>query len=220
MVAVEAVASAIMGLHPFEAPSTQIAMKDGLGTAELSEIEILGKAIEEVRYPFKRPLRRWVSKWKNVKEYIGGTCEGCLLALARVPFIVDSNKTYALIAGRKAMVPKNLEADEVWLIGECACLENHQFPGFLDKIKHVKVIHKFGNCPGIASFHYHQYKHLTDGTPYEIPDQITIDGSTLGILPDLVREHEREGAEARREGRMTLDEFKRIREKRSKGSLL
>lgn len=103
MVAVNAVGSSIMGFHPLEAPTTQVAMKDGIGTAELSEIEILGKTIEEVRYPFKRPLRRWVSKWKNVKEYLGGTCEGCLLGLSRTPFIVDSNKTYVLIAGRKSV---------------------------------------------------------------------------------------------------------------------
>lgn len=210
MVAVEAVALAIMGLHPLEAPSTQVAMKANLGTAELSEIEILGKTIEEVRYPFKRPLRRYVSKWKNIKEYIGGTCEGCLLALTRTPFIVEPNKTYALIAGTRAMVPDHLEADEVWLIGMCACREDHQFPGFMEKIKHIKTIHKFGLCPGVASFHDQYQRPITRGTPYEIIDQITIDGGTLAILPDLVRQEEREMAEARREGKMSLEEFRRI----------
>jgi hypothetical protein len=37
---------------------------------------------------------------------------------------------------------------------------------------------------------------------------ITIDGSTLAILPDLVRKGDLEAAEARREGRMTLEEAK------------
>ena len=32
----------------------------------------------------------------------------------------------------------DLEADEAWLIGECACLENHQFKGYMDKLKNCK----------------------------------------------------------------------------------
>jgi len=210
MVAVEAVGCTIMGFHPFESPGVQVAMKAGLGTGELSEIEILGKTIQEViTHPFKRPIRRLVSKWKNVKEYVGGTCEGCLLGMTRTPFMVNPNKTYAIIAGTRALVPDNLEADEVWLVGECACRENHQFPKVMSKISHVKTIHKFPACPGIVGFHDQYKRPITKGTPYQIPDLITIDGSTLAILPDLVRENDREAAEMRREGRMSLDEAKR-----------
>jgi uncharacterized protein (DUF362 family) len=208
MVAVEAVGCAIMGFHPLESPGVQVAMKADLGTGELSEIEILGKPIHEVLYPFKRPLRRYVSKWKNVKEYIGGTCEGCLLAITRTPFTVDPRKTYALIAGTRVLMPDNIAADEVWLIGECACRENHQFPGFSQKIGRVGTIHRFPACPGIIGFHDQYKRPITQGTPYEIPDMITIDGSTLAILPDLVRKGDLEAAEARREGRMTLEEAK------------
>ena len=210
MVAVEAVGCTIMGFHPFESPGVQVAMKAGLGTGELSEIEILGKTIQEAtKHPFKRPIRRLVSKWKNVKEYIGGTCEGCLLGLTRTPFTVNPNKIYAIIAGTRALVPDHLEADEVWLVGECACRENHQFPGFISKISHVKTIHKFPACPGIIGFHDQYKRPITKGTPYQIPDLITVDGSTLAILPDLVRESDREAAEMRREGKMSLDEAKR-----------
>lgn len=204
MVAVNAVSSLIMGFHPLEAPSTQVAMKDGLGTAELSEIEILGKKIEEVMYPFKRPLRRWVSKWKNVKEFIGGTCEGCLLGFSRTPFIVDPNQKYALIAGRKVLLPDGLEADEAWLIGECACRRDHQFPDYMEKLRNVKTIRKFPRCPGTISFHDQYKRPITKGTAYATPDQITVDGCTLAILPDLVRQDEREAAEARREGRIRM----------------
>ena len=209
MVAVEAVGCAVMGLHPFESPGVQVAMKAGLGTGELSEIEILGKRIEEVVHPFKRPVRRLVSKWKNVKEYIGGTCEGCLLGVTRTPFVVDPDKTYAIIAGTRALVPDHVEVDEVWLIGECACRANHQFPGFMSKIKHIKTIRKFPACPGIIGFHDQYKRPVTKGTAYEIPDLITIDGSTLGILPDFVRPNDREAAEARREGRMSPKEVKK-----------
>jgi hypothetical protein len=206
MVAVEAVGSAIMGFYHLESPGVQLAMKAGLGTGELSEIEILGKTIEEVRHPFKRPLRRYVSKWKNVKEYIGGACEGCLVTLTRTPFIVNPNKTYAIMTGRQVFVPDDIKADEAWLIGTCAVQEDHQFPGFMEKIKHIKTIRKFSGCPGMSALHNQYKRSLTKGTPYEIPDQISIDGVILLPPPDFVRKTAREGAEARREGRMTLEE--------------
>lgn len=210
MVAAEAVACAVMGFHHLESPGVQVAMKAGLGTGELSEIETLGKTIDEVRYPFKRPIRRYVSKWRNVKEYIGGTCEGCLMSLNRTPFIVEPDKTYALITGTRVCIPDNIEADEVWLIGTCAVRESHQFPGFMKKIQHIKTIRKFNACPGNAAFHDQYKKPITKGTPYEIPDQISLDGATLVPLPDLVRRSDLEAAEARREGRMSLEEFKKI----------
>lgn len=209
MVAVEAVSCAIMGFHPLESPGAQCAMKAGLGTGELSEIEILGKTIEEVQYPFKRPLRRFVSKWRNVKEYIGGTCEGCLLAMSRSPFFIDPNKTYALISGTRAFVPKRIEADEVWLIGTCAVREDHQFPHFMDKISHINTIRKFPGCPGIIGYHDQYKRPLTKGTPYEIPDMLSIDGGALAMLPDLIREEALEDAIARHEGRMSLGETKK-----------
>lgn len=210
MVAAEAVSCAIMGFHPLESPGTQVAMKAGLGTGELAEIEILGKTIDEVKYPFARPLRRYVSKWKNVKEFIGGTCEGCLLTITRVPFIVDPNKTYAVIAGRGVLVPENLEADEVWVIGTCANRKDHQFPNFMNKIKHIKTIHKFPGCPGIYGELYDAHKYpIAKGTPYGTRGLFTADGATLSILPDLVRGSVREAAEARREGRI-LDKEKKF----------
>jgi uncharacterized protein (DUF362 family) len=209
MVAVNAVTSAIMGLHPLELAATQVAMKDGLGTGELSEMEILGKTIAEVLHPFKRPVVRWVTKYQNVREYVGGTCDGCVYGFARSPLVVDPKKTYALIAGARVCLPDDLQADEVWLIGECACLESHQFPGYMEKLKNCKTVHKFGRCPGILGFHNIENSKLAKGTPYEVPHQCTLDACTLVTMPDLVRKEVREAAEARREGRMTLDEFKK-----------
>lgn len=116
------------------------------------------------------------------------------------------------LRAEKVLLPDDLEADEAWLIGECACRKDHQFPGYMEKLKNIKTIRKFAHCPGIVSFHDQYQRLITKGTPYEIPDQITIDGSTLAILPDLVRQDEREAAVARREGRMSLKEFKKFLE--------
>lgn len=213
MVACEAVSCAVMGFDPFESPGAQVAMKAGLGTAELGEIEILGKSIEEVRHVFKRPLRRFVSKWKNVKEYIGGTCEGCLLTITRVPFIVDPKKTYAVVAGKDVFIPDNLEADEIWLLGTCANKKDHQLPHFAEKIKHIKTVQRFRGCPGIYSELHECYKHpLAKGTPYEIRGMFTADGARLATLPSVYRHPSLvEEAEARREGKMTLEEVKKKR---------
>jgi uncharacterized protein (DUF362 family) len=208
MVAAEAVGCAIMGFHPLESPGVQLAMKSGVGTGDLDEIKIVGRSIEEMRCPFKRPLRRYVSKWTNVKEYIGGTCEGCLLTLTRTPFFVDPMKTYALVAGTRVLMPQKINADEVWLLGDCACRESYQFKGFKKKYEHIKTVRRLPGCPGIAGFHHLFKKDITKGTPYNIPDMISIDGSTLSILPDLVRREDREAAEARREGGMTIEQTK------------
>jgi uncharacterized protein (DUF362 family) len=73
-VAVEAVCHAVVGYHPLESPAVQLAMKDGLGTGDLTEIEILGERLKDVHFPFVRSMNRYVQKYTNVKEFFGGTC--------------------------------------------------------------------------------------------------------------------------------------------------
>ncbi|MEM2538863.1 MAG: DUF362 domain-containing protein [Candidatus Bathyarchaeia archaeon] len=52
-VAVDTVASAIMGFDPDKVPTLRLANQVGLGTNNLHEIEIKGEKIEDVCYPFK-----------------------------------------------------------------------------------------------------------------------------------------------------------------------
>jgi uncharacterized protein (DUF362 family) len=207
MVAADAVACYLMGLHPLEAPSTQIAMKEGIGTGELSEMELMGEDIDKVRQSFIRPIRRYVSKWKNVIEYSGGACEGCLFGFSRAPIIVDPQKTYALIAGGRAYIPDNLRVDEAWLIGTCACSTSHQLKGFKEKLKNVKKIVKIPGCPGVTGFHSQYEKAEYKDTPYCVPDQISLDGSACATLPDCCRPDEIEKIYNRREGKVSLKEF-------------
>ena len=77
VVAFNAVACAIMDFHPLEVPANQAAMKDGVGTADLREIEVLGNTIEEVKHPFKRPVMQVVNRYPNVTEFVGGACQAC-----------------------------------------------------------------------------------------------------------------------------------------------
>jgi uncharacterized protein (DUF362 family) len=199
MVAAEAVCHTIVGYHPLESPCVQIAMKDGLGTGDLSEIDILGTRLQDVYYPFARALTRYVQKYTNVKEYFGGPCFGCLYAMAAVPPIVDPNKKYAVVSGTRALVAEALSNfDEVYLVGECACRDDHQFPGFMEKVNAAKKVIKMGTCPGNDSVQYRKW-----GGIYDAYMLLSVDGWINSALPDNVRPSALKAAYDRREGRVT-----------------
>lgn len=55
MVAVDAVATAVMGINPERVRYLKLAEKRGLGTANLSDIEVIGEKIENVKRRFRLP---------------------------------------------------------------------------------------------------------------------------------------------------------------------
>jgi uncharacterized protein (DUF362 family) len=210
IVAFDAVACAIMDIHPFEVPATQFAMKDGLGTADLREIEILGKTIEEVKHPFKRPVVQVVSRYPNVMEFVGGACYGaCRDGINGLPPHIDPSKKYAIIVGARAMIGQDLSNfDEVWLVGMCASTPSHQLPGFKEKLKKAKKVHRLNYCPG-HSFHIHYWqdpKVAGTGDVYSAPMLLLADLVAFAQVPDITDKTKLEGAVARKEGKMTLDE--------------
>ena len=196
-VAVEAVCHAIVGYHPLESPGVQIAMKDGLGTGDLEEMEILGTRLQDVHYPFMRGHMRYVQKYTNVQEYFGGICRACLLGMAGVPPVVDPDKKYAVISGPRALLAEELSGfDEVYLVGECACRADHQFPGFMDKVSAAKKVIKLGTCPGHSSIERRKW-----GGVYDIPMLLAADMCANSTLPETVRHNVLKAAYARREGK-------------------
>jgi len=124
IVAVDAVASACMGIDPMEVPPTQIAMYQGLGPAALHEITVKGENVKEVRRPFKRAILEIASRDPNVTVYWGGACLGGCIHMMEAQydyFRRDPNRRYAIIVGMNPVIPrKNLNADEVWVKGDCA----------------------------------------------------------------------------------------------------
>lgn len=170
-IAAEAVTNTIMGYNPLESPHVQVGMKDGLGTGDLAEIEIVGAKLEEVIYPFQRSMLRFVSEYPNVTEFYGGTCHACLWAAVAVPPVVEPGKKYAVIAGTRAFIAQELdEFDEVWLVGMCACSAGEQFPGYLEKIKAAKKAVRIPTCP--AWTHLVEENMFQAGRFLEIPDVI------------------------------------------------
>lgn len=55
MVAVDSVASAVMGIDPLKVKYLQLAEERGLGVSNITKIEVLGKSIEEVARKFRLP---------------------------------------------------------------------------------------------------------------------------------------------------------------------
>lgn len=210
MVAATAVCCAAMGYHPLEAPATQVAMKDGIGTGELNEIDILGARLEDVVFNFQRPLPRIVSPFSNVKEFTGGACPNCLRCYSGLPPVVDPAKRYALIAGARALVAEDLSGyDEVWLIGKCASSESHQYGGFSDKLKAAKKVVKIDGCPAGGALHSYYKDPHESGTVYDFPHLAQADNVVLSMLPDVCDEEAAKEAAKRRRGEVSLEQFKK-----------
>jgi hypothetical protein len=121
VVSVDAIASEIMGYQAMEIPTTQLASRQRLGVGEVSEIEIKGQQIEKVKNNFRRPIFKYISDHPNVTTYFGGVCCGCIYRIPETENAIgiDPNKKYALVFGRKARLPEKIDADEIWLVGDC-----------------------------------------------------------------------------------------------------
>jgi uncharacterized protein (DUF362 family) len=123
-VATEAVAALVAGFSAAEGPIEvlPVAEREGLGTRDLARIEVRGRQIAEVRRDFKRPPMPWLNMDPRVKTYPGGTCWGCGLWMqySPVPSELEDGRTYALVTGQEPVLPNTIDADEVWLLGNCA----------------------------------------------------------------------------------------------------
>jgi|GEM_PF-1154798 len=210
MVAVEAIGHIIAGYHPLGSAAVQVAMKDGLGTGEVAEMQLMGERLQDVIHPFKMVIPRYVSKYMNITEFIGGgVCiQGCMSAvISGIPPVVDPGKEYAIIAGPRVGIGQDLTRfDEIWIVGICATSPSHQYPGYADKIKAAQEagvqIYRLPTCPGFDAFLYPELSaKLTKGTVYEMPDLLMGDTAVNSGLPECNRPDVVAEVDARREGR-------------------
>ncbi len=67
-VATDMVAASVMGFEPGEVPTFAWANKAGLTPVGLSEIEVRGDALDQVRRPFQKPF---LMKWNNIRTLWG-----------------------------------------------------------------------------------------------------------------------------------------------------
>lgn len=145
IIAADAVGAVIMGLDPFEVPTTQVGVRYGLGTADLSNIRIIGETVENVKKHFKRAIIMCVSPYPNVDVFIGGMCPGCEPRIPSVPPNPELNKKYAVIIGRRAKVPTKVkEYDEIWLFGKCGIDSAIELYASADEKRKIRTV---PGCP-------------------------------------------------------------------------
>ncbi len=75
-VAVDAVATRIMGIAPEDVPTCFLAYLQGFGPLDIDNIEIIGPPLEEISYPFQQPELD-LSGGKNIALHNGYACPGC-----------------------------------------------------------------------------------------------------------------------------------------------
>jgi uncharacterized protein (DUF362 family) len=119
-VAVDTVGAYLMGFEPGEFGFLQVAQRLGLGSIDMTGIRVVGEEVDKVRKSFLPPVFPFVNPHENVSVYGGGICPGCKPRIPYVPSPWDSSKKYAVIIGREPIAIKpDVEADEIWLVGNC-----------------------------------------------------------------------------------------------------
>ena len=126
-VAVDAVASAVMGMDPLGVDTTRIAFETGVGEARLEQIEVVGTPIAEIRHQFALPdLELSESRFPGLRIYGGDYCRSCQYYTRRgvdrlvEQGLLDPSHPLSLVIGRDPVVPDQLEG-RVIILGDCAC---------------------------------------------------------------------------------------------------
>ena len=126
-VAVDAVASEIIGVLPHELATTRLAHAFGLGPMELNEIELRGAPIEKVRRFLKRPVVSSAGSYSNCEVYELGACVGCMSSLRHALDRMHSGGELASLPANTFILgipgpfyePLVEWEGDLWLIGDC-----------------------------------------------------------------------------------------------------
>jgi uncharacterized protein (DUF362 family) len=158
VVAVDAVASACMGIEdPLDIPTTRLAAYAGLGTADLGNIEVVGKSIQDVQRKFflpiifSKPLDRFViGFWPNIRTFISGACPMCWMFAGTSSYLLAKYpEQWTLIVGVDPKLPPSLDTDldHVIVLGDCAMAAT----GRVKELRNKMLLEKKGvlaaGCP-------------------------------------------------------------------------
>ena len=130
LVAVDTVGAAVMGFEAHEIPMIEIAAQRGLGTADLSQIDIVGVPLAEAKRRFVRVIEddRLEMEGAPVVIHAPGTCTGCRLGVASTLWDMKNEGTihlasdYTIVTG-EAAVPEDVPADKLVVVGNCCSTE-------------------------------------------------------------------------------------------------
>lgn len=159
-VAADAVASAVVGIDPFDVPTTYLGHVRGVGVGDLQQIEILGEPIERVTTKFKRASFEVSGVIEEFDVYEGGMClEGCksnlrvafdiLKGLGTLDEVRKRGKKFAFAIGKDPVIPPldQIDADAIFIVGDCA-IEGTTKERLLSQNK-KKVVVDLG-CPPVG----------------------------------------------------------------------
>ncbi|MHA1277023.1 MAG: DUF362 domain-containing protein [Candidatus Helarchaeota archaeon] len=140
LVALDAVATTLMGFSPSNITHLRLASLQGLGVLNVKNVKILGTPIDSVSQHFMKPSNEIIGIAPNVHVYAGGACRPGCFAWTRVGLDrlikrneLDKYGDITIIIGKNPTVPRNLQG-HVFVIGNCA--EDYKDKG-----------HFFKGCP-------------------------------------------------------------------------
>ena len=119
-VAADYVASEVMGIKPDSIEYLKLAIEQGLASDNISDIEVLGLQVKEIKKKFSRAsLEEDELKKYNIKILEGGACSGCRITLEAYLYRMQKDglfsniKDYTFVLGQNVKVPKNLKGSVV-----------------------------------------------------------------------------------------------------------
>ena len=118
IVAVDSVASFLMGINPDEVLTIKLGNRAKLGEMDLSKIKVVGEEILELKMNWKRPDSIITEKFPELEIKNKGACSGCnmnlLVAINEISRNKQKLRCKAIIMGQDKPV-----IDESLLIGNC-----------------------------------------------------------------------------------------------------
>ncbi len=137
LVAADAVASAVMGFEPREILTTRYAEELGLGTADLSQIGVMGERIEDVRRRFLRMFeddRLQMDGFTLVHAH--GTCTGCRNGVMSSLFDLKNQGKLEYVKGLTILTgegepPEGTPEEKLLAIGVCCLPKFRRLKGYV-----------------------------------------------------------------------------------------
>lgn len=140
IVAVDSVASSLMGIEPEEVMTIKLGHKAGLGEMNLEKIKVAGEKFDEVKMRWKRPDSVIAERYPWLKIRNKGACSGCnmnlLGALNEISRTGQEVKRRIIVMGKETPVEKKSA-----LIGNCTSSfwnNYEQLPGCPPKLASIK----------------------------------------------------------------------------------
>ncbi len=126
LVALDSIATTLMGFSPHDITHLRLAALQGLGEIHLENIKVIGTPLNSVSRQFLKPSTEIIGIASNVHVYAGGACRPGCFAWARVGLDgllkrgeIEKYGDISIIIGKNPPVPPQLQG-HVFIVGDCA----------------------------------------------------------------------------------------------------